>query len=106
MDILRKHSRSSILNLPMPPLPGWYRGRDSIREFLASQLFADKQLRVIPTRANGCPALASYQRNVAGVYRAGAILILTLEAGQIIQVDDFLAIDDQLFRRFNLSLSL
>jgi RNA polymerase sigma-70 factor, ECF subfamily len=92
--------------LTMPPLPGWYRGRDSIREFLASQLFADKQLRVIPTRANGCPALASYQRNMAGVYRPGAILILTLEAGQIVQVDDFLAIDDQLFRRFNLPLSL
>jgi len=92
--------------LTMTPLPGWYRGRDSIGEFLASQLFAEKQLRVIPIRANGCPALASYQRNAAGVYRPGAILIITLEVGQIVQVDDFLALDDQLFLRFNLPLSL
>jgi RNA polymerase sigma-70 factor (ECF subfamily) len=92
--------------LTMPPLPGWYRGRDSIGEFLASRLFAEKQLRVVPIRANGCPALASYQRDAAGVYRPGAIVILTLEAGQIVQVDDFLALDDQLFLRFNLPLSL
>ena len=91
--------------LSMPPLPGWYRGRAAIREFLALQLFADKQLRTLPTRANGCPALASYQRDAAGVYRPGAILILTLEAGQIAQVDDFLALDDRLFLRFNLPLS-
>jgi RNA polymerase sigma-70 factor (ECF subfamily) len=92
--------------LTMPPLPGWYRGRHSIREFLDLQLFANKQFRVIATRANGCPALASYQRDAVGVYRPGAILILTLEEGQIIQIDDFLALDNQLFLRFNLPLSL
>jgi len=92
--------------LTMPPLPGWYRGRDSIGEFLASQLFTEKQLRVVPIRANGCPALASYQRDAADAYRPGAIIILTLDAGQIVQIDDFLALDDQLFLRFNLPLSL
>ena len=91
--------------LTMPPLPGWYRGRDAIREFLTLQLFPNKQLRTLRTRANGCPALASYQHDAAGVYRPGAILIMTLEAGQITQVDDFLALDDRLFQRFNLPLS-
>ncbi len=91
--------------LTMPPLPGWYRGRDSIREFLDLQLFADNQYRVMATRANGCPAFASYQRDAAGVYRPGAILILTLEQGQIAQLDDFLALDHRLFLRFNLPLS-
>ena len=91
--------------LTMPPLPGWYRGRDLIRKFLDLQLFADKQFRVIMTRANGCPALASYFRDAAGDYRPGAILILTLEEGQIVQLDDFLALDNQLFLRFNLPLS-
>jgi RNA polymerase sigma-70 factor (ECF subfamily) len=91
--------------LTMPPLPGWYRGRDSIGEFLRLQLFAEKQFRVLPTRANGCPALASYQRDAAGTYRPGAIVIIALEAGQIVQVDDFLVLDDQLFLRFNLPLS-
>ena len=91
--------------LTMPPLPGWYRGRDSIREFLDLRLFANKQYRVILTRANGCHALASYQREVGGPYRPGAILLLTFEQGQIVQLDDFLALDDQLFIRFNLPLS-
>ena len=92
--------------MTMPPLPGWYRGRDSIREFLDLQLFVNKQYRVIPTRANGCPALASYQSDAGGVYRPGAILILTLEQGQVVQLDDFLALDNRLFLRFNLPLSL
>ena len=96
--------------LTMPPLPGWYRGRDAIREFLDLHIFsvipADKQFRTILTRANGCPALASYQRDEAGIYVPGAILILTLEGDQIIQIDDFLALDKRLFLRFNLPLSM
>jgi RNA polymerase sigma-70 factor (ECF subfamily) len=92
--------------LTMPPLPAWYRGRDSIREFLDVQIFSGKQYRLIATRANGCPALASYQRDATGVYRPGAILILTLVQGQITQLDDFLALDHRLFLRFNLPLSV
>ncbi len=96
--------------LTMPPLPGWFRGRDSIKEFLDLHLFSathtDKQFRVTPTRANGCPALASYQRDETGIYRPGAILILTVEDHQIVQIDDFLALDNRLFLRFNLPLTL
>jgi RNA polymerase sigma-70 factor, ECF subfamily len=91
--------------LTMPPLPGWYRGRDSIRKFLDLRLFADKQYHVILTRANGCHALASYQRDADDLYQPGAILILTFDQGQIVQLDDFLALNDQLFIRFNLPLS-
>ena len=96
--------------LTMPPLSGWYRGRGEIREFLDLHLFsvprADKQFRVTTTRANGCPALASYQLDETGIYRPGAILVLTLEDDQIVQLDDFLALDNRLFLRFNLPLSL
>lgn len=96
--------------LTMPPLPSWYRGREAIITFLDLHVFsaphADTQFRVIETRANGCPALASYQRDEAGVYRPGAILVLTVENDQIAQVDDFLALDDRLFLRFKLPLFL
>ncbi len=95
--------------LTMPPLPGWYRGREAIREFLDRHVFSASranQFRVIETRANGCPALASYQRDGSGVYRPGALLILTMEGDQIVQLDDFLALDDRLFLRFKLPLSL
>jgi RNA polymerase sigma-70 factor (ECF subfamily) len=96
--------------LTMPPLPAWYRGREAIKEFLDLHLFsqpsAERQFRVVMTRANGCPALASYQLDKTGLYRPGAILVLTLEDDQIIQLDDFLALDHRLFLRFKLPLSL
>jgi RNA polymerase sigma-70 factor, ECF subfamily len=96
--------------LTMPPLLLWFQGRDAIKEFLDLHLFSkirsDKQFRVTPTRANGCPAFASYQRDEAGIYHPGAILILTFSDHQIVQIDDFLALDDRLFQRFNLLLSL
>ncbi|MEP7357058.1 MAG: RNA polymerase subunit sigma-70 [Anaerolineales bacterium] len=96
--------------LTMPPLPGWFRGREAIREFLDRHLFSGtrsaKQFRARPARANGCPAVASYQLDGAGSYRPGAIIVLTVQDEQIAQIDDFLALDDRLFLRFKLPLSL
>jgi RNA polymerase sigma-70 factor, ECF subfamily len=96
--------------LTMPPLPAWYRGRASIEEFLDLHVFsvdrAGKQFRVAQTRANGFPAIASYQLDEAGIYRPGAILLLAIENDQVIQLDDFLALTDRLFLRFKLPLSL
>lgn len=96
--------------LTMPPLPGWFRGRDAIKEFFDLHIFSPahsgKQFRVVTVRANGSPALASYQRDEAGIYRPGAILVLTIEGDEIVQIDDFLALDNRLFLRFNLPLFL
>jgi RNA polymerase sigma-70 factor, ECF subfamily len=94
----------------MPPLPAWYQGRLAIQAFLSEQVFsaeqAGRQFRVHATRANGCPAFGSYQLDAAGIYRPGALIVLTLARGQIAQIDDFLAIDDKLFSRFHLPLLL
>jgi RNA polymerase sigma-70 factor (ECF subfamily) len=90
----------------MPPLPAWYQGRAAIRLFLDEQIFspgqAGQQFRLVATRANGGPAFGSYQRDAAGVYRPGALILLTLAESQIAEIDDFLAVDDGLFARFNL----
>ena len=94
----------------MPPLPTWYQGRAAIKAFLNEQLFsagrAGHQFRVIATRANGCPAFASYRLDEAGVYRPGALIVLTLVGARIAQIDNFLALNDGLFSRFNLPLLL
>ena len=94
----------------MPPLPAWYHGRSAIQAFLTAQIFiagqAGRQFRLVATRANGCPAFASYQRDAAGRYRPGALIVLTLAGAQIVQIDDFLASDNQLFFRFHLPLLL
>jgi RNA polymerase sigma-70 factor (ECF subfamily) len=96
--------------LTMPPLPAWYRGRDAIKEFLDIHIFSTRQtkqlFRVTPIHANGCPALASYHLDDAGTYRPGAILIFSIKDNQILQIDDFLALDNRLFLRFNLPISL
>lgn len=94
--------------LTMPPLPAWYRGRAAILAFLAGHLFAGQagpplaRFRLIATRANGGPAFAVYQRDEQGVYRPAVLQVLTLGEGGIARMDDFLVVDDRLFKRFHL----
>ena len=58
----------------------------------------------IATKANGGPAYAVYQRDETGVYRSSALHLLTLEHGQIAEINDFLVFDQRLFSRFGLPL--
>jgi RNA polymerase sigma-70 factor (ECF subfamily) len=91
--------------LTMPPLPAWFRGRAHIQQFLATNLFAGQPaglFRLQATSANGCPAFASYRRDDAGIYRPAALHVLTIADEQIVEIDDFLALDDHLFARFGL----
>jgi len=94
----------------MPPLAAWFQGREAIQTFLREQVFrpglAGRQFRLTATRANGSPAFASYQRGADSVYWPGALIVLTLAGQQIAQIDDFLAVDDRLFERFQMPLRL
>jgi hypothetical protein len=42
--------------------------------------------------------------DATGMYRAAALHILTIENGEIIEVNDFLTFDGQLFIKFGLPL--
>ena len=93
--------------LTMPPLPVWFGGRADIQTFLDGFLFRSMDpfnVRLEAVRANGSPAFAVYQMDQAGVFRAAAIHILTIENGQITEINDFLTFDGQLFSRFHLDL--
>ncbi|RPJ20913.1 MAG: sigma-70 family RNA polymerase sigma factor [Chloroflexi bacterium] len=93
--------------LTMPPLPVWFGGRADIQSFLDGFLFRSMdpfKVRLEALRANGSPAFAVYQMDQEGVYRAAAIHILTIENGQIAEINDFLSFDGQLFSRFHLNL--
>ena len=93
--------------LTMPPLPVWFGGRADIQAFLDGFLFRSMDpfnVRLEAVRANGSPAFAVYQMDQAGVFRAAAIHILTIENGQITEINDFLTFDGQLFSRFHLDL--
>ncbi len=93
--------------LTMPPLPVWFGGHEDIRAFLEDQLFRSLRpfkVRLEAIRANGSPAFAVYQMDATGMYRAAALHILTIEEGEISEINDFLTFDGQLFVKFGLPL--
>lgn len=77
--------------IEMPPAQAWIAGRLLCIRFL-SQLFGDAgSWRLIPTSANGQPAVAGYRRDDRGSYRAFGIAVLTMtETGisRIVAFDD------------------
>lgn len=83
--------------LTMPPIPSWYRGSEAITRLLAAGVFSGGgpgwEWRLVPTRANGQPALAIYRRAEAGqAYRAFTLQLLTIDpiSGQIAELINFL----------------
>jgi RNA polymerase sigma-70 factor (ECF subfamily) len=64
----------------MPPIPGELEGREDAGRYFRKTLFRPgPSMRIVPTRANGQPALASYVRDPqTGLYHASGIVVLTL----------------------------
>jgi RNA polymerase sigma-70 factor (ECF subfamily) len=93
--------------LTMPPIPVWYGGRVAVKAFLDGFLFKGPELmrmKLIPVHLNGSPSFATYQQDESGVYRAAAIHILTIEDGEIAEINDYLSFDGQLFSKLGLPL--
>jgi RNA polymerase sigma-70 factor (ECF subfamily) len=89
------------VRLEMPPLPVWFTGRDAVMGFLAARAIAKPgDLVMIPTAANGQPAVAEYRRDVDGVMQAHSIHVLTAGGGGIGALTVFL--DPTLFAAFGL----
>jgi len=73
--------------LEMPPLPGWFRGRDAIAAFLGAHvLVRPGEFRMIPTAANGQPAFAAYARERDSGYTAHGICVLTLAGTRVSRI--------------------
>ena len=86
----------------MPPLPQWYQGRDAIRAFYAGVWPSYAGFRLHPTRANGQPAFAAYNRASAdGVWHAHSLHVLTIEGDAIAALTLFIKPDSlRLFEAF------
>ena len=85
--------------LAMPPSPSWYEGAQSIGVFTAATVFGEggmfpgpavQRWRLLPTRANGSPAFAMYQRGGDGQYHAFGVIALTLDGDQLSQIISFI----------------
>jgi RNA polymerase sigma-70 factor, ECF subfamily len=89
----------------MPPLPAWFEGRAAILLFLSTHVLREPGLfTVIPTAANGQPAIAAYQRGADGVARAHAVQVLTVRESRVARIVAFL--DPGLFATFGLPPAL
>jgi RNA polymerase sigma-70 factor (ECF subfamily) len=88
----------------MPPIPAWYRGRETIRVLLSRTVFSGQaygRWRLLPTCANGQPAFGLYrQAETPGHYRAYGIQLVTLSDRLISDITTF--IDAALFAHFDL----
>jgi RNA polymerase sigma-70 factor (ECF subfamily) len=70
------------VKLEMPPLPVWFTGRDAVTRFLAARAFTKPgDVVLIPTAANGQPAIAEYRRTADQVMRAHSIHVITASSG-------------------------
>jgi RNA polymerase sigma-70 factor, ECF subfamily len=74
----------------MPPQPMWFAGRDPIVRFLGSWVLREPGLfRMIPTVANGQPALVGYKRGADGEHHAHGVQVLTFAGSSISRVTSF-----------------
>jgi RNA polymerase sigma-70 factor, ECF subfamily len=77
--------------MAMPPWPSWYSGRDAVATFLGGwPLSARKRWRVLPTAANGQPAVAGYLWDEqTGAFEPETIIVLTLRAASVEEITAF-----------------
>jgi RNA polymerase sigma-70 factor (ECF subfamily) len=89
------------VKLEMPPFAVWFTGRDAVTRFLSARAFTEPgAVLMVPTSANGQPAVADYRRDAAGVLQAHAIHVLTPGEDGIGAITVFL--DPGLFAVFGL----
>jgi RNA polymerase sigma-70 factor, ECF subfamily len=89
----------------MPPFAMWLQGaRDIGRFMLEPQPSSCRGSRLVPVRANGCPAFAQYKPDPAGGFSPWAIQVIETSAGKIASLSFFLALPDpkRLFGDFGL----
>jgi len=79
--------------MEMPPIPTWYRGRNAVADFLRGwPLSVTGRFRMLPTWANGQPALAHYEWDgEAALFRPHGMTVLTLRGDRIAELTSFLA---------------
>jgi RNA polymerase sigma-70 factor, ECF subfamily len=79
------------VRLEMPPLAVWFSGREAVMRFLTTRAFANPgDVVMVPTGANGQPAVAEYRRGADSVMRAHSIHVLTTGRGRVSALTVFL----------------
>jgi RNA polymerase sigma-70 factor (TIGR02960 family) len=88
-DALARLLRADV-ELEMPPTPTWFTGQQAVIGFLATRILRVKgPWRMVPTRANGQPAVVVYARADDGRYEAHGVEVLTLIGSRISRIIAF-----------------
>ena len=82
----------------MPPLPAWFDGRAMVLRFLAERVFATPW-RLTPITVNAQPGYYCEQQ-VDGVFRPGAVNVLSLRNGRVSAISGF--VDPDVVKNFAL----
>lgn len=69
--------------ISMPPLPFEYQGLEPATRFFASIFGSGRKFALVPTRANGQPALGAYVRGADGVRYGVGLFVLTVTSDSI-----------------------
>ena len=92
----------------MPPMATWFRG-DGVVVFLTEWAFSgraydaegNRRVRVLPARANGQPAIATYAWNdAAAAYLPTVLQVLTFAGDKVAEITGF--VDPTVFPGFGL----
>jgi RNA polymerase sigma-70 factor (TIGR02960 family) len=75
--------------MSMPPIPFEYDGRDVVARFCASIFGAGRRFDLVPTRANGQPAVGAYLRGPGGISHGVGLYVLTLTGSRICAMTRF-----------------
>jgi RNA polymerase sigma-70 factor (ECF subfamily) len=76
--------------LEAPPLRTWYAGIKFCLPYMATHVLGSPgHWRMLPTRANGQPAVAAYTRGSDGSYLPYGIVVLTVTGGAISRITAF-----------------
>jgi RNA polymerase sigma-70 factor (TIGR02960 family) len=75
--------------ISMPPLPFEYEGREPTSRFFASIFDSGRTFDLLPTRANGQPAVGAYVRDSTGMSHGVGVFVLTLTANRICALTRF-----------------
>jgi RNA polymerase sigma-70 factor (ECF subfamily) len=81
------------VELEMPPNLEWFHGKKDVLQFLRARGHGEGRYRMLPTRANGQPAVVMYVRGVDGVLRAHSVQVLTVEGGGVARITAFIDVE-------------
>ncbi|TKJ33929.1 sigma-70 family RNA polymerase sigma factor [Blastococcus sp. CCUG 61487] len=90
----------------MPPFEMWLRGAADIGAWMRGPGAECEGSRLIPTEANGAPAVAQYRRRAGGGHEPWGLHVLEIRDGRVAHISSFLDLGTGLFGKLGLPSSL